>query len=112
MRSSEPYLNVWLPLTSVKEAWKLGVICFVRDWAPFTPGPILIIPPVPVQGDVLVPIPNPGLHSPAIVGNRPPGLGTPTRPMLESSKLVVGEWSFSWYRRRPAPRWRSLVGDN
>src|SRR5437762_12514878 len=110
MRSSEPYLNVWLPLTSVKEAWKLGVICFVSDWAPFTPGPMLIIPPVPVQGERLVP--NPVLHSPLIVGKRPPGLGTPTKPMVESLKLVVGEWSLSWYRRSPAPRCSSLVGDS
>src|SRR5437899_2878428 len=110
MRSSEPYFNVWLPLTSVKEAWNVGIICFVRDWAPPTPGPMLIIPPVLVQGDVLVP--SPVLHSPVIVGKRPPGLGTPTRPRLESLKSVVGEWSLSWYKRRPAPRWRSLVGDS
>src|SRR5712671_4427321 len=110
MRSSEPYLNVWLPWTSVKEAWKVGVTCFVRDWAPPTPGPMLIIPPVPVQGEVLVPCPV--THNPAIVGKRPPGLGTPARPMPESLKLVVGEWSLSWYRRSPAPRWRSLVGDS
>src|SRR6516162_9774030 len=110
MRNSEPYLKVWLPLTSVKEAWKVGVSCFVRDWAPPTPGPMFIIPPVPVQGDRLVP--NPVLQSPAILGKRPPGFGTPTRPMLESLKSVVGEWSLSWYRRSPAPRWRSLVGDN
>src|SRR5215470_9616626 len=111
MRSSEPYLNVWLPLTSVNEAWKLGVTCFVRDWAAPTPGPILIIPPVPVQGAALVPD-VPVLHSPAKLGKRPPWLGTPTRPIVESSKSVVGEWSLSWYRRSPAPRWRSLVGDN
>src|SRR5262245_59556962 len=112
MRNSEPYLNVWLPFTSVKEAWKVGVICLVRDWAPPTPGPMLIMPPVPVQGDVLMPVPEFGWHNPAIVGKRPPGFGTPTRPMLESLKSVVGEWSLSWYRRSPAPRCRSLVFDS
>ena len=71
---------------------------------------MLIIPPVPVQGDVLVP--NPVLHSPVIVGKRPPGFGIPVRPTLESLKSVVGAWSLSWYRRSPAPRWRSRVGDN
>src|SRR5262245_33705594 len=110
MRSSEPYLNVWLPLTSVKDAWNVGVTCFVRDWAPPTPGPMPIIPPVPVHGAALVPAPV--LHSPVSVGKRPPGLGTPARPMLESLKSVVGEWSLSWYRRSPAPRWRSLVFDS
>src|SRR5262245_5953704 len=110
MRSSEPYLNEWLPLISDREAWKLGVICFVRDWAPPTPGPMLIVPPVPVHGDRFVPAPV--LHSPLSVGKRPPGLGTPTKPMLESLKSVVGEWSFSWYRRSPAPRCRSLVADS
>src|SRR5262245_6554724 len=105
MRSSEPYLNVWLPRTSVIEAWNVGVICFVSDWAPPTPGPILIIPPVPVQGAALVPAPV--LHNPVRLGQRPPGFGGPNRPIVDWSKAVVGEWSLSWYRSRPAPRWRS-----
>jgi hypothetical protein len=50
---------------------------------------MFIIPPVLVQGDRLVP--NPVLHSPLIVGNRPPGFDTPERPRLEVSKSVVGE---------------------
>ena len=54
---------------------------------------MLIIPPVPVQGAVFVPAPV--KHNPLRVGKRPPGLGTPFKPMLESLKLVVGEWSLS-----------------
>ena len=39
---------------------------------------------------MLLPVAVP-LQRPAMTGNRPPGLGTPLSPMLESLKLVFGE---------------------
>lgn len=41
------------------------------------------------HGEVLMPVPD--THSPLMLGNLDPGLGTPTSPMLESLKFVVGE---------------------